>query len=243
METTVPPTGTDDMPETTAGKTVGAFPPDLASSTFPGNLHSIVDDLMRLYSESPSDTHHSPNSPRSSSRSHSPNSPRPSASNDENHGHSLSHNDTGLYSHMMGSYNEFNYPSEASLSSPEVWMSVPFRPGIASISLVSIGQGFENRVLQASVKLGDKRNTCTYAVDPELDKIMFLITRPWSVPGKGMIVAGCLVDFPNSHDGKLGTVVDSGEKTGVWVCRWSKEVVSDVVDILVEEDDCWFGMG
>lgn len=95
----------------------------------------------------------------------------------------------------------------------------------------------------------NNRYACTYAVDPKSHMITFLVTRPWSIPGKGMVVGGRSMNFPASYDWNLGNVVDSGERTGVWVCQWpryqkqlARDIAAGAVDIYVEEDDYWFGL-
>lgn len=125
---------------------------------------------------------------------------------------------------------------------------VPFAPDLPGSVVLTTPRAGGQRFLQATVELGNRRHVCVYAMDPQSATITFVVTRRWSAPGKPVIVGGRTVQFPGRYNWDLGTVVDSGEETAVWVCRWPKlreqlpEETESVVDVVVEEGDYWFGL-
>lgn len=130
---------------------------------------------------------------------------------------------------------------------PARCVELPFVPGLHSVRMDAVWANGQ-QVLEAVVTLPSRR-VCDYAVDPQAKIVTFVVTRRWSVPDKPHIVGGAALPFPRQFNWDLGMVVDSGEHSGVWVCRWPKvgEQLADsesVVDVCVEEEgDYWFGLG
>lgn len=129
----------------------------------------------------------------------------------------------------------------------ECHLDVPFTPDLSSVHLSTVRVG-DNKCLQANVWLGNKHNVCNFAIDPPTGVVTFVVTRRWSAPGKVMIIGGRSMRFPNHYNWDLGQVLDSGEKTKIWICRWPKigeQLVGEaerVVDVVVQEGDYWFGL-
>lgn len=128
---------------------------------------------------------------------------------------------------------------------PAQYVELPFSPALHNVRMNVVWVD-GRQVLEAAVALPSRR-VCNYAVDPQAGVVTFVVTRRWSVPDRPQIVGGAALPFPRRFSWDLGIVVDSGEDTAVWVCRWPKlgEQLAegeDVVDVRVEEGDYWFGL-
>lgn len=146
---------------------------------------------------------------------------------------------------LYSANHSMRFAPRARIHAPTQHIEVPFAPGLHNVRMNTVWVN-GRQVLEATVALPSRR-VCNYAVDPQVGVVTFVVTRRWSVPGKPQIVGGAVLPFPRRFNWDVGTVVDSGEHTAVWVCRWPKmgEQLAEsksVVDVCVEEGDYWFGL-
>lgn len=122
------------------------------------------------------------------------------------------------------------------------FISIPFAPSLRGVRLRTTWSE-SRQILEAAVSLQDRSQSCGYAVDPATAVITFIVTRRWQLG----VVGVRTVHFPRRFNWDLGKVVDEGDQSAVWVCRWPRlgEQLVDrepVVDIIAPEGDNWFGM-